>query len=143
MFTSNKRIFPFFRFTILSLFAVLLFAAPVAAQQDQNQPQPPDFKAITKDQPPFTETEINLFINDYPKLKELGEEKGVQYLISQGWTAPRFFYVMMKTGVCHEILQRGGGKDVINSLPKELRPQKGELQLVKKNKAHFDAFRNN
>ncbi|MBQ4133159.1 MAG: hypothetical protein IJD04_05435 [Desulfovibrionaceae bacterium] len=128
-----------FRLALLSLLAMLMLSAPAMAQQAQGQA--PDFKALTKDQPAFTESEVNLFLNDYPKLESLGEEEGVQYLISQGWTAPRFFYVMLKTGMCHEILQRGGGKEIINQLPPELRPQKGELELVKKNKTKFDKIR--
>lgn len=135
---TNKKLSAF-RVLLLTLFAVLLLSGNALAQQQQKQA--PDFKAITKDQPPFTETELDLFLNDYPKVKTMSEEDGIQYLISQGWTAPRFFYVMLKTGMCHEILQRGGGKDVINQLPKELRPQKGELELVKKNKSKLDSFK--
>ena len=141
MYKLNKIAFSAFRIALLSLLAVLLLCGSAMAQAQQGQGQAPDFKAITKDQPPFTENELNLFITDYPKVQTMTEEEGVNYLMSQGWTAPRFFYVVLKVGMCHEILNRGGGKDVINQLPQELRPQKGELELVKKNKAKLDTFK--
>ena len=141
MVTNNKYILSAFRIVLLAMFAVLMLSGNASAQQQQQQQkQQEQIKAITKNQPPFTETELNLFLNDYPKLKTMTEEERIPYLINQGWTGPRFSYVLLKTGICHEILQRGGGKDVINQLPKELRPQKGELELVKKNKSKFDSF---
>ena len=134
----NKSVISVFRLSLLALVAVLMLSGSALAQA---QGEMPDFKAITKDQPPFTENELKLFINDYPKVQNMQEEEGINYLMSQGWTAPRFFYVVLKVGMCHEILNRGGGNDAINQLPQELRPQKGELDLVKKHKAELDAFK--
>ena len=140
MYKANQTVFSIFRLSLLSMLAVLLLCGSAVAQ-GQPQGEMPDFKAITEGQPPFTENELNLFINDYPKVQTMSEEEGVNYLMSQGWTAPRFFYVVLKVGMCHEILNRGGGQDVINQLPQELRPQKGELELVRKNKTKLDAFK--
>ena len=43
--------------------------------------------------------------------------------------------------ITREVLRRGGTKEVINQLPKEARPQKGELDLVKKYQKQIDAIK--
>lgn len=134
----NKTAITVIKLACFSLFVLLSLNSSAWAQ---NTNQPPDMKAIFENQPPFTENELTTFIVDFPKARVMADQKqAIKYLSEQGWTPGRLTYVAAKVSVTREIVRRGGTQEVINQLPKQVRPQKGELALVKKYQKQIDAM---
>ncbi len=124
----------------LSMLAIALFSGSAFAQKAEQQH--PDPSAIFKGQPAFTEEELTNFLVDFPTARAMQDQnKAVAYLSGKGWTPDRLTYVAAKASLTREVLRRGGTKEVINQLPKEARPQKGELDLVKKYQKQIDAIK--
>ncbi len=111
-----------------------------SASAHKKNPKAPDPKVIFGGQKAFTESELLKFIDDYTKARKMDNQEAGRYLAGQGWTEKRFIYMVAKVGLTREVVRRGGSKEVINQLPKEARPQKGELELVRKYKAKIDAM---
>ena len=131
------KVFAFTFVAMLMLSSVAL--AQQAGQGGKNGQQGPDPKMIFANQPPFTENELTKFMVDSAKARSMGEnEAAIKFLTQEGWTSDRFMYLAVKVGLTYEVLKRGGTKDVINQMPKEARPQKGELELVKKHKSKVE-----
>ena len=133
----RANFFKVFGFAFLAMF--IFSGVAVAQKAGQGGQNAPDPRVIFANQAPFTENELTKFITDYAKARTIGDnEAAVKYLSEEGWEGSRFMYLAAKVGLTHEVLKRGGTKDVINQLPKEARPQKGELELVKKHKAEVE-----
>ena len=133
----RANFFKVFGFAFLAMF--IFSGVAVAQKAGQGGQNAPDPKVIFANQAPFTENELTKFITDYAKAKNIGDnEAAVKYLSEEGWEGSRFMYLAAKVGLTHEVIKRGGTKEVINQLPKEARPQKGELELVKKHKAEIE-----
>lgn len=153
----------FFKGATLAVAATLLFSAPALAQEKpakqkqttkQNTKQAPkknakqgagqqapDPTVIFANQPAFTENELTQFIEDYTKIRGMKtEQEAVEYLVGRGWTGERFTYVAAKTALTRDVLRHGATNEILQKLPKDARPQKGELELVKKYQNKIDAM---
>jgi len=125
------------KLALLSMLAMLLFSGAALAQ-NANQ-APPDPAVIFAGQPAFSEEELTRFLVDFPKARAMtNQQEAIAYLSGQGWTPDRLTYMAAKVSLTREIIRRGGTKEVINQLPKEAQPQKGELDLVKKYQSQID-----
>ena len=128
-----------FKLACLSMLAIALLSGAAFAQKAEQHPDP---SAIFKGQPAFTEEELTNFLVDFPTAKAMKDQKqAVTYLTEKGWTPDRLTYVAAKASLTREVVRRGGTKEVINQLPNEARPQKGELELVKKYQKQIDAIK--
>lgn len=122
----------------IAMLMMLLMLSGNAIAQSGNQQQP-DPTAVFKNQPAFTENELTKFLVDYEKARNMtDDQEAIEYLQGEGWTPDRIMYIAAKVGLTREVVRRGGTKDIINQLPKEVRPQTGELDLVKKHQSKID-----